>query len=139
MVIRRNKQRRQGGIYLAVLATAMVVALLGMTAMIGQRLQNRMLVASTSIRQAQLNAGTAVELGLLAMKQNTNWRNTYSTGPVFTNLSATSGTCSLTIADPADGNISVGADDPIVLTGIGYSGDAQQRVQVTVDPRKTPL
>ena len=139
MAIRRNKQRRPGGIYLAVLATAMVVALLGMTAMIGQRLQNRMLVASTSIRQAQFNASAAVELGLLAMKQDTSWRTTYASGTVFTNRSTNSGTCSLTIADPADGNISNSADDPIVLTGIGYSADAQQRVQVTVEARKTPL
>ena len=139
MAHRRNKQQRAGGIYLAVLATAMVVALLGMTAMIGQRLQNRMLVASTSIRQAQFNAGTAVELGLLVMKQDTNWRTTYSSGTVFTNRSASSGTCSLSIADPADGNLTNNADDPVVLTGIGYSGDAQQRVQVTIDSLKTPL
>lgn len=135
----RRKSVRAGGVYLAVLATAMVVALLGMTAMIGQRLQNRMLVASTSIRQAQLNANSAVELGLLAIKQDANWRTTYSSGTVFTYRSASTGTCSLTIADPTDGNISNRLDDPVVLTGIGYSGDAQQRVQVTIDPRLTPL
>ena len=54
--------------------TALVVALLGMTALIGQRIQNRMIVASADIRQAQLNANTAVELALLTMKQDTNWR-----------------------------------------------------------------
>jgi len=139
MIVRRRSKSRCGGIYIAVLATAMVVALLGMTALIGQRLQNRMLVGSTSIRQAQLNAGAAIELGLLLMKQNSNWRTTYSSGTVFTNRNTNSGACSLTISDPADGNITNNADDPIVMTGIGYSGDAQQLVQVTVDVRKTPL
>ena len=60
------------------LGTALIVALLGMSALIGQRIQNRMIVASADIRQAQLNANTAVELALLAMKQDTNWRTTYA-------------------------------------------------------------
>ena len=139
MFVRRNRRCRVGGIYIAVLGTALVVALLGMTALIGQRLQNRMIVASAGIRQAQLNANTAVELGLLAMKQDTNWRTTYSDGNWFVNRSATAGACTLSVADPIDGNLANNADDPIVMTGIGYSGDAQQRVKVTVDPRKTPL
>ena len=47
------------------LGSAMIIALLGMCALIGQRIENRLVVASTDIRQAQLNASTAVELALL--------------------------------------------------------------------------
>jgi len=36
----------------------------------------------------------AIELGLLAMKQDTNWRTTYTNGHWITNRSLTSGTCS---------------------------------------------
>lgn len=136
---RRNKNRRVGGVYIAVLGTALIVALLGMSALIGQRIQNRLLVASSSIRQAQLNANTAVELGLLIMKQDTNWRTTYSNGNWFVNRSTALGTCTLNVTDPSDSNLANNADDPILVTAIGYSGEAEQRVKVTVDPRKDPL
>jgi hypothetical protein len=134
----RKTCRRTGGVYVAVLGTAMIVALLGMCALIGQRIQNRLVVASSDIRQAQLNANTAIELALLAIKQDTNWRTTYSSGTFFTGRSTGNGTCTAVVVDPVDGTISSGVDDPIVITGIGYSGGAEQRVQVTVDPRKTP-
>jgi hypothetical protein len=138
---RRRPKNRTGGIYIAVLGTAMIIALLGMSALIGQRLQNRMLSAATDMRQAQLNANSAVELALLTMKQDTNWRTTYSNGNWFTNRGSGSGsgTCTLNVTDPVDGNLANSGDDPVTILGIGYSGDAQQRVKVTVDPRKEPL
>jgi Carbohydrate binding domain len=135
---RRTIGRRKGGVYVAVLGSAMIIALLGMCALIGQRIENRLVVASSDIRQAQLNANTAVELALLAIKQDTSWRTTYSSGTFFTGRSTGNGTCSASAVDPVDGNISSGADDPIVITGIGYSGGAQQRLQVTLDPKKSP-
>jgi hypothetical protein len=138
MFHRRIKRSRTGGIYIAVLATALVVALLGMSAMIGQRLQNRMIGSQSDIRQAQLNANTAVELALLAMKLDTNWRTTYSNGNWFVQRSATSGTCTANVTDPIDGNLANSSDDPVVILGIGYSGEAEQRMKITVDPRKDP-
>src|SRR5205814_1372799 len=73
MLSHRSNSRRTGGVYIAVLGSAMIIALLGMCAMIGQRIENRLISNSTDIRQAQLNASAAVELALLAMKQDTNW------------------------------------------------------------------
>jgi hypothetical protein len=139
MFVRRNRRCRLGGIYVAVLSTALIVSLLAMTALIGQRLQNRMIVASAGMRQAQLNANSAVELGLLAMEQDANWRTTFSSGNWFVNRSASAGSCTLNVIDPIDGNLANNADDPIIMTGVGFSGDAQQRITVTIDPRKEPL
>src|SRR4051794_27692887 len=124
-------KNRKGGVYIAVLGSAMIIALLGMCALIGQRIGNRLVVASTDIRQAQLNASTAVELALLAMKQDTNWRTTYTNGSWFTNRSTGVGSCTANVVDPIDASLSNGADDPVVVTGIGYSGSAEQRMQVT--------
>lgn len=138
MAPRSKISRRTGAVYIAVLGSAMLIALLGMCALIGQRIQNRLVVASTDIRQAQLNANTAVELAILAMKQDTNWRTTYSNGNWFTNRSTGIGACTANVVDPIDATLSGGADDPVVVTGIGYSGGAAQRLQVTVDPKKNP-
>src|SRR3954470_1124731 len=133
-----KKKQRTGGVYIAVLGSAMIIALLGMCAMIGQRIENRLVVASTDIRQAQLNANTAVELAILAMKQDANWRTTYSNGNWFTNRSTGIGSCTANVVDPMDANLGGGTDDPVVITGIGYSGGAEQRLQIAVDPKKNP-
>src|SRR3954462_12955055 len=123
--VTRRSSPRQGGVYIVVLGSAMIIALLGMCALIGQRIENRLVVASTDIRQAQLNANTAVELATLAMKQDTNWRTTYSNGNWFTNRSTGIGSCTANVVDPIDANLANGADDPVVITGIGYSGGAE--------------
>jgi hypothetical protein len=137
----RKSRQRSGGIYIAVLGTALVVSLLGMSAMIGQRLQNRMVSTSGDVRQAQLNANTAIELGLLAMKSDTNWRTTYSNGTVFTNRATNAGTCTLTVRNIPDPGtpLSTNSDDPVILLGVGNSGNAIQRAKLTIDPRKDPL
>jgi hypothetical protein len=143
MTIRRinpcTSAGRRGGVYIAVLGSAMIVALLGLCALIGQRIENRLVVSSTDIRQAQLNASTAIELAMLTIKQDSNWRTNYSNGNWFTNRSTSAGTCTVNVVDPLDSSLSNNADDPFVITGIGYSGQAEQRLKVTVDPRKAPL
>ena len=117
----------------------MIVALLGVSALVGQRLQSRMISAGADMRQAQLNASAAVDLALLTMKQDTNWRTNFANGNWFTSRSTGAGTCTLNVTDPLDSNLANSSDDPVTVLGIGYSGDAQQRVKVTVDPRKDPL
>ena len=121
------------------LGTSLIVALLALSTLALQRVQNRMLTTTADIRQAQLNAEAAIELGLLAMKQDTNWRTTYPSGHWFTDRSLTAGTCSLDGIDPVDNDLTDNTTDPVVLTGIGKSGASEQRVQVTIDPVSQPL
>jgi hypothetical protein len=135
----KRKMVRTGGTYIAVLGTALMVALLGICALVGQRIQNRIVTASADIRQAELNANTAVELALLAMKQETNWRTARPNGNWFTNRSTGAGTCTVNVTDPVDGNLTNSSNDPVVVLGIGYYGDAQQRFKLTVDAFQEPI
>jgi hypothetical protein len=135
----RKLPRRTGGIYIAVLSTALVVSLLSISALVGQRLQNRMVIAAADIRQAQHNAHTAIDVALLAIKQDANWRTTYPHGNWFVKRATGNGTCTANVTDPLDSNLANNPDDPVVILGIGYSGDAEQRATVTVDPRKDAL
>lgn len=135
----RQQLNRRGGVYIAVLGTSLVVAMLGLCALMGQRIQNRMLVSSADIRQAQLNAHSAVELAMLRMKNDTNWRSNYSNGNWFTVNNGTSGTYTANVTDPVDGNLDNRDDDPVVILGTGTSGGAEQRVSVTVDPHKSAI
>lgn len=139
MKLKRNNLTRTGGVYIAVLGSAMIIALLGLCALIGQRIQNRLVASSTDIRQAQLNANTAVELAQLTMKQDSSWRINNPSGDWFTNRSTGNGKCTVNVVDPYDGSLSNNPDDPVLITGIGYSGQAEQRVSVAIDPKKSPL
>ena len=117
------------------LGTSLIVRCLALSALALQRLQNRMLTASADIRQAQLNAEAAIELGLLAMKQDDNWRTTAVERQLVhqpRHRRRHVHACSVT--DPVDANLADNADDPVVMLGIGYSGEAEQRVSGTVDP-----
>lgn len=136
---RNHKSSRTGGVYIAVLGSALVVAVLGISALVGQRIENRAVVASADIRQAQLNANSAIEMGLLVMKQESNWRTARSHGPWFSSRDTGAGTCTLEVLDPLDGNLANDPDDPVVMVGVGYRGDAQQRVKLTVEPQSQAL
>ena len=136
---------RRGGVYIAVLGTSLIVALLGLSALMSQRIQNRMLVASADIAQAKLNADSAVELGLLTCKQNNSWRSLRDGQSfLYTGRSTGDGTCSLKASD-APSDAADAADRPFHLIGIGYHGPdagdaprtaAEQRVELAVDPRR---
>ncbi len=139
MVARTNRSARAGGIYIVVLGTSMIVAVLGLSALVLQRLQNKMLTASADVRQAQLNAHTAVEIALLTMKQDTNWRTSQTNGNWFTGRGTGAGTCTVNVTDPVDSNLADDANEPVAVRGIGYSGQAQQRFDVSIDPRREPL
>ena len=43
------------------------------------------------------------------------------------------------MTDPIDGNLANSSTDPVVVLGIGYYGDAQQRFKLTVDPFREPI
>jgi hypothetical protein len=130
---------RRGGVYIAVLGTAMIVSVLGLSALLLQRVQNRQLSNTSDVRQAQLNAEAAVDLALLTIDADATWRTDQTNGDWFTSRSIGSGTCAANVVDPIDGNLANDVLQPIVLTGTGASGRATQRYKLTLDPRKQPL
>lgn len=133
MTISRSNSQRRGSVYLAVLGTAMIAGVLAFSALALQRVQNRMLSASSDVHQAQLNAEAAIQMGLLAIKTDPNWRTSNPHGNWFVDRTLGEGTCTLSVTDPLDANLADSATEPILMTGIGTVGQAVQRVVRTVD------
>jgi hypothetical protein len=145
----RLSHPRRGGIYIVVLGTSMIVALLGMSALVLQRLQNKTLIASSDMRRAQLNAYTAIELALLTTKQSNDWRSQLDVDSyLFKNKTTAAGSsCSVHVSDAPNDPSTATADRPIKLLAIGAHGGiagdaprttAAQRVEETIDPRRQP-
>ena len=66
---------RRGTVYLAVLGTALIASVLALSAIGLQRIQYHRLAGTQVVHQAQFNAESALELGLLQMTQNDAWRS----------------------------------------------------------------
>src|SRR5262245_59256454 len=126
MTTSRINLQRRGSVYLAVLGTAMIAGVLAFSALALQRVQNRMLAASSEIHQAQLNAEAAIQMGLLSIKTDPSWRTSNPHGNWFVNRSLGEGTCTLAVTDPQDASLTDSATEPIVMTGIGTVGQAVQ-------------
>lgn len=129
----RNQLNRRGSVYLAVLGTAMIASVLAFSALALQRVQNRMLGASSDIQQAQLNAEAAVQMGMHTINNNATWRTSHPHGNWFTDRGLGEGSASLSVVDPLDENLSDSSTEPFVMTGVGSAGNAVQRVTRTFD------
>ena len=141
-----RSSNRRGGVYLAVLGTALIASVLAFSALGLQRIHHRQLSAAVYIRQAQLNSHAATELGLLSIQQNANWRNSRDAQSyLFVGRSLGDyATCSLRATDAAT-EAADAADRPITLLGVGQQAaspsqfshlTADQRVELTIDPRR---
>lgn len=125
---------RRGSIYLHVLASSLLVAILGLGAMAAVRIQTRSAQLGRDCAQARLCATSAVEAGLLQIKQSSTWRSAWPNGVWLQDKTLGGGTFTLQGVDPTDGVLSDSEYEPLVLTGTGVKGLARHKTQVTLVP-----
>ncbi len=137
--MRRTEFRRKGAIYLIVLASTALVTLMGLGALHAVRVQRRTLQVSQDWAAARLHADSAVELGLLTVARDPNWRTTQPHGTWIADQAWGRGAFNLEGIDPQDGDLTDSDEEPLVLTGIGTQGIARCQTQVTLVPVIKPL
>ncbi|MBI1338258.1 MAG: hypothetical protein GC164_15050 [Phycisphaera sp.] len=123
--IRPSRHSERGGVYVAVLAVAVLLTVIGLAAVMVSRKQ---LEASTLTRdfvQARLNARSGIELATDWIAQNPDWRTSRSQGTWATKFALENGSFSLDARDPVDGNFANNDTDPVDLTATGTAGDAR--------------
>lgn len=121
--------RRRGSVYIAILGVAMLLTVLGLGALMLRRIERRISSRTTDVAEARLYARAAIEMGLLRIKNDPNWRNSPN-GVWESNKPIGSGTYTLEGIDPDDGVLNDSDLDPVVLIGTGVRGSAQQKIQV---------
>ena len=134
-----SRHSRRGSIYLIVLAAASIVATLGMGAMLAVRAQARAVNSLGDAAEARQYALSAVEIGRLWIAQDPNWRTNRSCGAWASGQPIGSGTFTLEVSDPVDGNLANRPHDPVVFKATGVKGQARQVVQVTLTANPVPL
>ncbi len=126
---------RRGSVYLIVLMTSMIVTVIGLSALLVMRVQLRAAANTNDSAQARLFARSGIEMGLLWIQQDPNWRTKKGNGLWADNVPMGSGTFSLEAFDPVDNDITDSPDDPVILTATGIKGQSRHKLQVTLEPR----
>ncbi|MFC1653074.1 hypothetical protein ACFL3F_05075 [Planctomycetota bacterium] len=125
---------RPGTIYVLVLSTSVMVTVIGLAALYAVRVQRRTLEMTENSGSARLCAQAAVELGLHYVSSDTDWRTNRTNGTWLSDQTLGQGSFSLTGIDPVDGDLTNSDLDPVILTGTGNHGFAQQKIQVRLIP-----
>lgn len=112
----------------------MIVALLGLVGLMSLRIQRRVVEDTVDTAEARVAAQAAIEVGLMRIAKDDDWRTTYADGVWISDQSLGEGTFTLEGHDPVDGDLADDDTDDIVLTGIGVKGDARQKMQVRLIP-----
>lgn len=115
---------RRGGVYIAVLGTAMIVSMIGMCALHLARLELRAARCRQQQAQTRSLAQTGIEFALGRIDLDSNWRSSYTNGQVQSYVSLGSEQFSFKLEDPADGDLANDATQPVQISGIGKVKDA---------------
>ena len=124
--------RNRGSIYLFVLASSLIITIIGMGSLFAVRVQSRSAQTAEAATHVRLCAQSGLELGLLMVAQDPNWRTTQANGAWLSSMSLGDATFSLEGIDPLDGDLTDNEYEPLVLTGTGQKGLARYKTQVTL-------
>lgn len=125
--------RRRGSVYILVLGASLLVALIGVSSLMANRVQRRTVIAAVDHAQARELARTAIDRGLWEIKANPLfWRVTFDAG-TLTNIPLGNGAFTLGATDPVDSNLINNSTDPVVLIGVGKVGDARFMLRVILN------
>jgi hypothetical protein len=120
--------RRRGSMYFMVLGTALLLTVIGLSAVTAARIQQRGAREAGDLVHARLNARTAVELAVLTMNTDANWRTSNPNGTWVDGVSFGSGSYSIEVYDPDDDNLADDANDHVIVVGTGAVGKARYRL-----------
>lgn len=130
----RRTSRRAGSAYVLVLATSMIVTVIGISALTAVRLRLRAAELDRSVGAAELDARSAVDMGLFWIGNDPDWRTNRPNGVWETNKKIGNGTYTLQVTDPTDSDLTNSWADPVVVRGTGTQGRARAIYEVTLEP-----
>jgi hypothetical protein len=135
---RPSSARRGAALFALVLLQALVIGVLGLSALTICRLERQQRSSSGDMLRARRHAAAALELGLLNLKNDAKWRTTYRSGQALPELTFGNGSLSWIVIDPIDGSLSNSAEDRVLLQGIGKVGNSVWSESIEAIPTGGP-
>ncbi|MEE9211832.1 MAG: hypothetical protein V3U29_04180 [Phycisphaeraceae bacterium] len=130
---RARNDHRRGSAYVMFLGVSMIVMVIGLSALLAARVQNRVATGTSDLTPARLYALSAIDMGFFLIRQApTTWKGSFAAGFLPTKQPIGNGTFSLeaTFIDDGDGDP---LNDLMLMTGIGVAGRARYKLQVQLD------
>ncbi|MGQ9574698.1 MAG: hypothetical protein ACUVUC_05225 [Thermoguttaceae bacterium] len=124
--------RRRASTYLVVLAVALIVATMGLGALLAVRAQLRAASSLADAAEARWYALSAVELGRMWINKDPAWRTNRTTGLWASEQPLGSGSFTLEVTDPVDGDLANRPHDPVIFKATGIKGSCRQMLEVTL-------
>jgi hypothetical protein len=112
----------------------MLVTVIGITSLLVARVQYRVSSGADDRAKARTYAQSGMELAMLLINQDPNWRATLGNSNWPTDETIGDGTYTIEVVDEIDSNVTVGDGDPLVVKAIGQSGVARQMIQAQLIP-----
>lgn len=127
--------RRRGGAYVLVLGVTTMAAVVGVGAVLAQRVQFQARELVEHTQTARIAAIAGLEMAMQAIDEDADWRETLLAQPNFPDVTVNGITVTVTATAP-DGSALVLDDlaDPIMLSATATIGSTRQRFSVVLEP-----
>ncbi len=139
MKIRSNRHWRRGTVYLMVLGSALIVAIVGVSAVLAVRVRAVTVRQSHDFAVARECAQAALDVGMYALLITPDWRSSIAPGVWMDEIALGDGVFSLQINDPEDGDLSDDPGDTVMLVGTGVCNAARYGAKVLAAQPLEPL
>lgn len=121
---------RRGSAYVSVLGVSTIVALIGVTSLLASRVELRITRQEEAAVQAAVSAPSLIEVALLRLDGDPNWRTTYTSGDWTANETVGGVTYNFSLVDEKDGDLANDASQPVRLYAKATVGDAVRTYSV---------
>jgi hypothetical protein len=125
-------------VYLAVLGVSLLVMVIGLSALLGVRVENRGADLTVTAVKADVYAQSQVDVALNKLCNDPNWRTTYTNDTWTANQTVGDVVFSFKLVDEIDGNLADDANQPARLYAQATVGDAVRIYSVGVQPYVPP-
>lgn len=130
-----RSNRRRGSLYVAVLSVALLITIIGVSAVLAARVEQRALVDTEAAAKADCGVASMVDLGLYWITADSNWRTTYVNDTWSTALVTDGMTLRGKLVDEIDGNLADDPTEPVRLYAKAVVGRAVRIESVLCQPR----
>jgi len=116
----------------------MATLVIGLSSLMVVRIERRSAGQSADFSEAQGYAHSAIEMGMLMLRNDYDWRTTVSPGVWAARKPIGRGYYSLNAIDPSDNNFGNNASDHVVFIGTGEVNEARYKLSVELEPYGLP-
>lgn len=126
MMSNTRLNRHRGSVYVFVLSTALLVTCIGLSSLLGVRVERRTAAVTQAAAQTRLGAASFLEVVVLRIAQNPTWRSTYTHDVWTTDETVDDITYSFKFVDEQDGDLSDDGYQPVRLYTKASVGEAMR-------------